>query len=294
MPRLRGGPSRSPSSVPDSVVPAPAVPARTAPARAAPAPAARALARLYDLDVEADEPGDLDLYLALAGRTGDPILELAAGTGRLTVALAAAGHDVAGVDVDAAMVERGRERAALAGVEDRIEWVEADLLDLLDRPLPRAGEFRLAFIALNSLFLLATREAQAAAMAVLASHLAPGGLAVVDLWLPSPADLVRYDGRLLLDTIHVDDEGGIVTRTWAATHDPATSSVVLTTIYDEGEPGAAPVRWIRRDAMRLVTADELRSFAEAAGLVVEAMAGGYDLEPLGQGSERAVLIARRP
>ena len=30
---------------------------------------AAALARLYDLDL-ADDPGDLDLYLALAGRTG--------------------------------------------------------------------------------------------------------------------------------------------------------------------------------------------------------------------------------
>ena len=40
---------------------------------------ARRLARLYDLDL-IDDPGDLDLYLALAERTGGPILELAAGT----------------------------------------------------------------------------------------------------------------------------------------------------------------------------------------------------------------------
>ena len=37
--------------------------------------AREALARLYDLDL-VDDPGDLDLYLALAGRTGGPILEL--------------------------------------------------------------------------------------------------------------------------------------------------------------------------------------------------------------------------
>ena len=39
---------------------------------------AAALARLYDVDL-LDDPGDLDLYLSLAGRTGGPILELAAG-----------------------------------------------------------------------------------------------------------------------------------------------------------------------------------------------------------------------
>ncbi len=54
-----------------------------------------ALARLYDLDL-VEDPGDLDLYLALATRTGGPILELARGTGRLAVPLAAAGHDVTG------------------------------------------------------------------------------------------------------------------------------------------------------------------------------------------------------
>ena len=35
---------------------------------------ARALARLYDLDLSED-PGDLDLYLALADRAEGPILE---------------------------------------------------------------------------------------------------------------------------------------------------------------------------------------------------------------------------
>jgi hypothetical protein len=43
-----------------------------------------------------------------------------------------------------------------------------------------------------------------------------------------------------------------------------------------------------------VGAEELRAHVEEAGLVVEAMAGGYDMEPLGPGSERAIVVARRP
>jgi hypothetical protein len=46
--------------------------------------------------------------------------------------------------------------------------------------------------------------------------------------------------------------------------------------------------------VRLVTADELRAMAEAAGLQVELVAGGYDLEPLGPHDDRAVVIARMP
>jgi hypothetical protein len=46
--------------------------------------------------------------------------------------------------------------------------------------------------------------------------------------------------------------------------------------------------------LRLVSADELRAYAEDAGLVVEAMAGGYDMGPMGPGSERAILLAVKP
>lgn len=252
----------------------------------------RALARLYDVDL-VDDPGDLDLYLALAARTGGPILELAAGSGRLAVPLAAAGHAVTAADLDPAMIERARERATAAGprVAGRLELVEADLIDLA---LPAAGTFRLALIALNSLFLLATRDAQRAAFATLAHHLAPDGVAAVDVWLPEPADLARFDGRLLLEYERIDPETGHeVTKTAAARYDPATATVELTAIYEEGLPGAAPVRWIRRDALRLVGPDELAAMAEEAGLAVEQLAGDYDLRPLGAGSDRAIVVARR-
>src|SRR6187399_3378698 len=89
---------------------------------------AAALARLYDLDLQ-DDPGDLDLYLALADRADGAILELAAGTGRLAVPLAVAGHPVTAVDLDPAMLERARTRRDAAGLgDDRLRLVEADLL----------------------------------------------------------------------------------------------------------------------------------------------------------------------
>ena len=254
---------------------------------------ADALARLYDLDLE-DDPGDLDLYLALAGRTGGPILELAAGSGRLSVPLALAGHDVTAVDIDPAMLARARDRARAAGkaTSARLELVEADLLDLA---LPDAGTFQLAFIALNSLFLLASRDAQRRAFRSISTHLAPGGVAAVDIWLPEPADLARFDGRLIFEYERVDPETGHeITKVAAARYDSTTAIVDLTSIFEEGQPGGPTLRWIRRDALRLVGADELATMALDAGLEVELIAGDYDLESIGPGSERAILIARRP
>lgn len=255
--------------------------------------AAEALARLYDLDLE-DDPGDLDLYLALAARTGGPILELAAGTGRLAVPLASAGYEVTGVDLDPAMLARARSAADAAGraVTRRLSLVEGDARTVR---LPDAGGYALASIPLNSIFLMGTRADQAAAVATLAAHVAPGGLAVVDAWLPDADDLARYDGRMILEWVRVEPgTGRTVTKTGSAQHDAATGVVRLTTVFEAGLPGEAPVRWVRADRLRLVGPEELASFAEAAGLEVEVLAGGYDLEPLAAGSDRVVLVARRP
>jgi len=266
---------------------------------------AAALARFYDLDL-ADDPGDLDLYLALAERargsgrsagsslpSGARVLELAVGTGRLAVPLAAAGHRVTGVDIDPAMLGRARARAARDGVGGgTLDLVEADIVGL---SLPGGATFDLGFIALNSLIALGSRTTQQAAMEALAAHLAPGGIAAVDVWLPDAEDLARYDGRIILEWPRLDPETDrLVTKAGAAQYDAASATVRLTSIFEEGAQGQPPTRWVRTDRLRLVSADELVSFAEAAGLRVETLAGGYDLDPIGPGSERAVLVAIRP
>ena len=253
---------------------------------------AAALARLYDLDL-VDDPGDLDLYLALAARAGGRILELGVGTGRLAVPLARRGYRVTGVDNERATLERARDRAVLEGVEaDALELVERDMIGLR---LPEGPVFRLAFLALNSIMVLDSRAAQRDAVQALADHLEPGGIAVVDAWLPDAEDLARFDGRIVLEWPRLDAEtGALVTKAGSAQHDAASGTVTLTTIFEEGAQGAPAARWIRHDRLRLVSADELCGFAVDAGLDVELIAGGYDLEPLARGGDRAVLIAVRP
>jgi SAM-dependent methyltransferase len=255
--------------------------------------AAAALARLYDLDLSED-PGDLDLLLALAARAGGPILELASGSGRLTIPLAEDGHEVTGVDTDPAMVARAHDRAEAAGraVARRVRLVVDDARTVR---LPDAGDYRLAFIPLNSIFLMGSRADQAAAVLTLAVHLAPGGLAMIDAWLPDADDLARYDGRLVLEWVRADPGSGrLVTKTCSASYDASTSSVTLTTVLEEGHAGEPPVRWVRVDLLRLVSPDELVGFAEAAGLVVETLAADYDMNDLGPGAERVVMVARKP
>ncbi len=251
-----------------------------------------ALARLYDLDLS-DEPGDLDLWLALAARTGGPVLELMAGSGRIAVPLAAAGYEVTAVDRDPAMLARASAAAAAAGgrTARRLTLVEAELDGLR---LAGAGSFRLAFVALGSILLLRDRGAQRGAWETLAAHLAPGGVAAVDAWIPGGDDLAGYDGRLTLDWVRDGPDGRTVTKASSARFDAATGTVELTVIFDEGRPGGPPARWVRSDRLRLVDAADLAGMASDVGLEIETVAGDRDLAPLGPGSDRAIVVATRP
>lgn len=253
------------------------------------------LARWYDLDLE-DDPGDLDLYLAMAERTGGPVLELAAGSGRLAVPLALAGHDVTAVDLDPAMLARAErawtEARRRPGGRRRpsgsLRCVEGDLL-ALDLP----ERFGLAFIALNSLLLVGGLEEQRRAMEVLATHLRPGGVAVVDVQLPDAADLAAWDGRLMLDWDRPDPEDprSRVIKMSSARYDATDASVRLDVLFDRIGPDGTVRRVTRSDRLHLLGATVLADLAVRAGLSVELLAGDHQAMPMGTGAERVVLVA---
>lgn len=253
------------------------------------------LARYYDLDLT-DDPGDLDLYLAMAARTGGPVLELAVGSGRLAVPLAQAGYAVTGVDLDPAMLARARavweqapsSRGPKRARSGSLELIEADLVSV-DLP----ARYGLAFIALNSLFQVGPAERQRAAIANLARHLRPGGIAVVDVELPDGPELASWDGRMVLDWVREDPEapGTSVSRMSSARHDPVTASTVLTVLYDAVDGSGTVRRVTRTDRLHHVTVSQLVDAATGAGLAVELLAGDHQVTPLGPFSPRVVLIA---
>src|SRR4051812_24989287 len=80
---------------------------------------------LYDRLVP---PGPCEqFYGQVASQTGGPVLELACGTGRLTVPLAQAGHECVGLDASENMLGHARQKALAAGVP--VELIRADMTD---------------------------------------------------------------------------------------------------------------------------------------------------------------------
>lgn len=256
------------------------------------------LARYYDLDL-ADDPGDLPLYLAWAHRVTGPVLELGCGTGRVAVPLAIAGHTMTAVDGDRHMLARARDtwrRQRPRGGSKRGPTARGSLTLLRRdmRTLRIDERFGLVILALNTLMQLGDAASQRQAISVIAQHLLPDGIAVLDVSLPAAGDIAMYDGRLGLEWVRYDPEtGDQVTKSVSARYEAATSTTTLVTIFDAWSPHDHLVRRVARtDLLRLISTDELISMVEANGMVVERLAGDHQMGPWGPGVERVVLAGR--
>src|SRR5690554_4147695 len=99
-------------------------------------------AALYDLQYAAYRD-DVPFYTRLAHDQGGAVLELGAGTGRITEALLDAGHEVVAVDASAAMLERARDRL---GPRAGLTLMQADM-----REVRLGREFDLVMAPFNTL-----------------------------------------------------------------------------------------------------------------------------------------------
>lgn len=177
------------------------------------------------------------------------IVDFGAGTGRLAIPLAAAGHEVVAVEPSAAMLEvLGAKEGggAVARVVARIEDF---------RGTPR---FDLALCAFGVLSYLTTRASLDAAMAVVRSCLAPGGRLLLDLPAASLFASRRCETPRMTREVHVRPLG-----------DGLHAYVESIELRDPS--GAMPPRrYADRFEIRAWTHEDVAGAAARAGLRIEA------------------------
>ena len=126
------------------------------------------------------------------------MLELAIGTGRVALPLAARGITVEGVDASAAMVERLRAKAG----GDSIPVTMGDMAQV-----PVSGRFRLVYLVFNTLFGLLSQARQAECFGNVARVLDPGGMFVIECFVP---DLARFDHDQRVQARTVTEDSAII------------------------------------------------------------------------------------
>lgn len=229
---------------------------------------------------------DLAFYLDLAGPAPRRILEIGAGTGRLTWPLAEAGHHVLGIDALPHMLARAeaKGRTRDADVRGRVRLLATDVGDLA---LDERFDLILApFFVLNHLL---EPAAQHRAVAVMARHLAPDGMACLHcVGETSLRKLPEPGGRV---TIHVPSQDVHVTCEIAgnrrlADH-PNFETLLRYQLHDrDGLLLAESVDALR---YRPVSAADLAAMLTGAGLVVERLLDGF---PDNDQPETLVMIGR--
>ncbi len=139
---------------------------------------------------------DLPLWRELADREGSPILDVGAGTGRVSLDLARRGHEVVALDLSAELLDALRERAE--GLP--VTTVASDA-----RELAVARRFPLVLVPMQTLQLFGGADGRARFLVRARDHLATGGLIAVALAdalecfdeehdQPPPPDMREIDG----------------------------------------------------------------------------------------------------
>jgi len=233
---------------------------------------------------------DLGFWEAHADRLGGPVCDLGAAAGRVSLRVAAHGHEVWAVDTDPEMLEVLMARAEDEGVAHMVHPVLGSMTDAL--PVTPAA---LVMVPMNTLQLLLRRADQVACLTAAAEGLRPGGEMIFDLAMPHldvTADLVGA----VLDTGHsVDDANGdllLHTATFDAV-DAGTGTVRLRLMIDRVRPDGSRTQVERAHELHLYDPDEIPPLAADAGLSVIGVAGGFRDEPLANDSERHVWRLRR-
>jgi SAM-dependent methyltransferase len=242
-----------------------------------------AIARFYDRAVTQD--ADLPLYEALALRFGDPVLEIGAGTGRIAVPLARAGHTVVALEPSTEMLALGRARAEREGAS--VQWVA----EHIERCTIEPG-FSLIFSAIDGFLHLATDAEQHEALTSVRRLIRPGGCFALDLptlttwsdWQPGVRPLEMYWSEV--------DAAGVRTNHFGSFRaDPSTQTRHVTHIFEELQPDGTMQRWVTDYDLRFIGRYEIELLLAQAGFRLLSLHGDYDLGPLTAESERMIVLA---
>ena len=253
---------------------------------------------LYDFEYE-DHVKDIEWYCRVAAERagGGPILELGAGTGRVTIPLAMRGHDVWALDRLQGMLDalaRKLARRGEAEVRGKITMVLGDMTEL---PF-EDGVTKLVLAPFNALMHLYRWEDLLACFREVHRVLAPGGTFALDVLLPD-LEWLLWDPEArhsVTRFVHPVSARKLFYST-NHTYDQETQVCHIRVYYDDAtrgrpRPDKEPLELVHL-AHRQIFPEELRALLAWAGFELEEHTGDFAGLLFEQGIESQVVIARR-
>lgn len=244
----------------------------------------------YDME-DASNTG-IAFYAALAHETGGPVLEVACGTGRVSIPIAQLGFAVTGLDILPGMLERARSKAV--GLPTR--WIEADA-----RTFDLGEQFRLIFLTGNAFQAFLTNADQEALLRRVRAHLHDEGLFAFETRNPLFTNSQTREGQFVtLETqtkeedwpSFIDIKGHEVRLSKTRVYDHVNQILHWTTYrrWHEGDQEHTRVTHI---ALRYTFPQELAALLYYNGLSIARQYGDWNLEPLTAASRSILVVCRK-
>jgi SAM-dependent methyltransferase len=233
---------------------------------------------------------DVLFYRDAARDFGDPILELGCGTGRITMALAAAGKRVTGLDISGRMLERAAKKRLVLYTEERerVHLVQGDMakFDLGEK-------FRLIIIPFRPFQHLREVREQMNSLECARKHLAPGGRLILDVFQTDAErmhDPVHMRESLITEYKTTDGRQVRISERVAAFH-RAEQINDVEMIYSIVHPGGHQERLVFAWALRYFFRYEVEHLLARCGFKVAALYGDFDRTPITDESPEMIFVA---
>lgn len=232
----------------------------------------------------------MPFLVGMARRTGGPVLDIAAGTGRVLIPLARAGFEVTGVDIAPRMLAICRRKLAQepGEVRARTQLVRADM-----RRFHLHRKFRLAVVPYCSFQFLRTVSEQLECLASIRRHLVPGGRLVLDLFNPDMPGMAERETRTfgkLGPKFKMGDGRSVQRRYRLAKIDTHRQIVEIESVSHVRHPGGRRERINHRFQMRFLYRFEAEHLLARAGFGVEAVYGGYDKSVFAASQSKSLIF----
>ncbi len=237
----------------------------------------------YDLQDEGYEE-DYPLTEQWAQATGGPLLDLACGTGRMALRMAAPGYQVTGVDITPEMIARARQKAAEHAIS--IEWVVADA-----RTFHLQKQFPFIYMLENVFQFFLTREDQEAMLARVREHVLPEGCFLFETRNPSPRNL--FELRRPRGEKYTMPDGGQLVITAQQYYDPMTQIQHYTRHLTFHHPGGQQEEKTLRTALRYVFPQEMAALLFYNGFHILSCYGNWQQKPLTATSPSMIYVCQR-
>jgi SAM-dependent methyltransferase len=225
------------------------------------------IADLYDLYVTADY--DIPFFMSETKSVEGQVLELTAGTGRLSLPLIEAGVKLTCVDSSNAMLEVLSRKLKKRGLH-------ADIIcaDVCRLSLPT--QFELAILPFQAFMEIVGEENQRAALAAVFKCLAPGGRFICTLHNPA-IRRKQVDGLLRLVGQFPTEGGTLVVSGFEQGGTPVVSRQQFFEFFD-GDGRLLEKRLLQMK-FAFVEKDEFEQMAQSVGFRVAQLYGNYDRTP---------------